>query len=136
MNILVSGHINPSVSGYAVYNIKSKAELISCIGTLRDVTLDKKNILYSNTPHIFPQPKANLYFNGNKIFESDNSKEEIYDGVVSKDGKEIAFRSSVEDKLNSNVEVKAYLNIAEINSDKASISNLKKISISSDTKER
>lgn len=132
-NILVTGHINPSVSGYAVYNIKSKAELISCVGTLRDVTLDKKNILYSNTPHIFPQPKANLYFNGNKIFESDNSNEEIYDGVISKDAKTIAFRSSVEDKLNSNVEVKAYINIADINSDRASISNFKKISISSDT---
>ncbi len=68
-NILVTGHINPSVSGYAVYNIKSKVELISCVGTIRDVTINKKNILYSNTPHIFPQPKANLYINGNKIFE-------------------------------------------------------------------
>jgi len=132
-NILVTGHINPSVSGYAVYNIISKAELISCVGTLRDITLDKKNILYSNTPHTFPQPNANLYFNGNKIFEADNSKEEIYDGVISRDGKIIAFRSSVGDKANSNVEVKAYLNTAEINSDGLSISNFKKISISSDT---
>ena len=45
---------------------------MSCVGTLRDVNIDKKNILYSNTPHIFPQPKANLYINGNKIFEVDD----------------------------------------------------------------
>ena len=67
-DILVTGHINPSVSGYTVYNIKSKAELISCVGTIMDVSLDKKNILYSNTPHIFPQPRANLYINGKQNF--------------------------------------------------------------------
>ena len=57
-NILVTGHINPSVSGYAVYNIKSKVELLACVGTIRDITINKKNILYSNTPHIFPLPKV------------------------------------------------------------------------------
>lgn len=133
VNILVTGHINPSVSGYAVYNIKSKIELMSCVGIIRDVTINKKTILYSNTPHIFPQPKANLFLNGNKIFEAINDKEEIYDGVISKDGKMIAFRSSVENVVDSKIEVIAYLNTAEINSDNKSISNLKKISISSDT---
>ncbi len=68
-----------------------------------------------------------------KFLKSSNDKEEIFDGVISKDGKMIAFRSSVENEVNSNGEVSAYLNIAKINSDGKSISNLKKISISSDT---
>jgi hypothetical protein len=132
-DVLIMGHINPSASGYAVYNIKSKAELLSCVGTIRDVTLDKKNILYSSTPHIFPPPKANLYINDNKVFEAINDKEEIFDGVLSSNGKMLAFRSSVasEDDLNS--EVDAYLNVAKVNSDGKAISDLKKISISSDT---
>jgi len=132
-NILVTGHINPSASGYAVYNIKNKAELITCEGTIRDVTIDKKNILYSNTPHIFPKIKANLYINGNKIFEVSNANEEIFDGVISKDGKIIAFRSWVEDKKKLNAKKSAYLNVANIDSDGKGINNLKKINISSDT---
>jgi len=132
-NILITGHINPSASGYAVYNIKSKAELISCEGTIRDVTMDKKNILYSNTPHTFPQPKANLYINGNKIYEATDVKEEIYDGVISKDDKMLAFRSWISDPKNPNGKTSAYLNVAKINNNGKSISNLKKIIISSDT---
>lgn len=132
-NILLTGHINPSASGYAVYNIKSKSELISCVGTIRDVVISKKNILYSDTPHIYPQAKANLYFNGNKIFEVENADEEIYDGVLSKDGKSLAFRSFVENKTVSNGEIIAYLNLAKINSDGKSISDLEKIIIDSDT---
>ena len=132
VNILVTGHINPSVSGYVVYNIKSKAEVISCIGTIRDITINKKNILYSDTPHIFPPIKSNLFLNGNKIFEVKNDKEEIFDGVISKDGKMLAFRSWIINNKNSN-EAIAYLNLAKIDSDGKSISNLKKIKISSDT---
>ncbi len=132
-NILVTGHINPSASGYAVYNIKSKVELISCVGTIRDVIINKKIILYSNTPHIFPQPKANLYINGNKIFETNNDKEEIFDGMLSKDGKMLAFRSWVANEKDLNGKVSAYLNIAKINDDGKTISDLKKINISSDT---
>lgn len=132
-SILVTGHINPSVSGYAVYNIKSKAELISCVGTIRDVILNKKNILYSNTPHTFPQPKANLYINGNKVFESNDPKEEIFDGALSKDGRALAFRSWVANEINSNDEVNAYLNVAKISSDGTTLIDLEKISISSDT---
>ena len=103
------------------------------MGTIRDITINKKNILYSNTPHIFPQPKANLYINGNKIFETNNDKEEIFDGAISKDGKILAFRSWVGNEKDINGEVSAYLNIAKINSDGKAISDLKKISISSDT---
>ena len=55
-------------------------------------------------------------------------KEQIFDGVISKDGKIIAFRSSVEDEKDSNDKASAYLNIAKINSDGKSISELKKIS--------
>ncbi|MGV8982262.1 hypothetical protein [Clostridium sp.] len=132
-NILVTGHINPSVSSYSVYNIKSKQEVISCLGTLRYITLDKKNILYSNTPHIFPKPKGNLYLNGNKIFETIEAKEEIYDGVISKDGKMIAFRSYVENEVNSSGEATGYLNLAKVSSDQKSISDFKKITISGDT---
>ena len=132
-NILVTGHINPSVSGYAVYNIKNKKELISCVGTIRDITINNKNILYSNTPHIFPLAKANLYLNGNKIFEVTNDKEQIHDGVISKDGKMIAFRSWVDNAVDPNDEASAYLNIAKISIDGKSISNFKKISISTDT---
>ena len=131
--ILVTGHINPSTSSYAVYNIKSKAESISCEGTIRDVTINKKNILYSDTPHIFPQIKANLYINGNKIFEVSNTNEEIFDGVISKDGKMVAFRSWVEDKKKSNGQKTAYLNVASIVSNGKVISHLDKIIISSDT---
>jgi len=133
MNILVTGHINPSVSGYAVYNINSKEDLISCVGTIRDITLNKKNILYSNTPHIFPAPRANLFLNGKKIFESNNDKEEIFDGVISKDGTNVAFRSWVTNSKDLNSVVSAYLNIGKVNSDGASLSDLRKISISSDT---
>jgi len=129
-DILVTGHINPSVSGYTVYNTKSKAELISCVGTIRDVSLDKKNILYSNTPHIFPQPRANLYINGKQIFESNNDKEQIFDGVISKDRKMIAFRSWVAGEKDINGKDSAYLNIGKINSDGKAISNLKKTVIS------
>ncbi|MBU3188674.1 hypothetical protein K9O30_05805 [Clostridium bowmanii] len=132
-NVLVTGHINPSVSGYAVYSIESKQEIIACLGTLRDIIIDKKNILYSNTPHIFPKPKANLYVNGNKIFETIDVKEEIYDGVISKDGKMLAFRSYVENEVNSNGEATGYLSLAKVNSDGKSISDLKKITISGDT---
>ena len=132
-NILVTGHINPSASGYAVYNIKSGLELLACVGTIRDVNINKKSILYSNTPHIFPQPKANLYINGNEIFQTNNDKEEIFDGVLSKDGKMLAFRSWVSNEKDLNAEVSAYLNLAKINSDGKTISDLKKISISSDT---
>lgn len=132
-NILVTGHINPSVSGYTVYNINSKAELMSCEGTIRDVSLNKKNILYSNTPHIFPQPRANLYINGNKIFISNDDKEQIFDGVISEDGKVIAFRSWVADDGNLNSQASAYLNIAKIDSDGKAISDLKRIVINSDT---
>ena len=132
-NILITGHIDPSSSGYAVYNIKSKASLISCVGTIRDVTMDEKNILYSDTPHTFPLPKANLYFNGNKIYEATDVKEKIYDGAISKDGKMIAFRSWINDTNNVNSKTSAYLNVAKINSDKKSISNFEKIRISSDT---
>jgi len=132
-NILVTGHINPSSSGYGVYNIKSKLELISCLGTIRDVIVNKKDILYSDTPHIFPQIKANLYFNGNKIFEVSNANEQIFDGVISKDGKMIAFRSWVEDKKKSNAQKIAYLNVASIDSDGKGISNLKKVIISGNT---
>lgn len=129
-DILVTGHINPSVSGYTVYNIKSKAQLISCVGTIMDVSLDKKNILYSNTPHIFPQPRANLYINGKQIFESNNDKEQIFDGVISKDKKMIAFRSWVPGEKDIDGKAIAYLNVAKINSDGKAISNLKKIVIS------
>ena len=132
-NILVTGHINPSASGYAVYNIKSRAQLISSVGTIRDTNINKKIILYSNTPHIFPQPKANLYINNNKIFETNNDKEEIFDGVISKDGKILAFRSWVSNGKNLSGEVSAYLNVAKINSDGKAIRDLKKINISSDT---
>jgi|GEM_PF-931451 len=131
-NILVTGHINPSASGYGVYNIKSKAEIISCIGTIRDVTINNKNILYSNTPHTFPQVKANLYFNDNKIFETNVDKEEISDGVISKDGKIVAFRSSVADEKKINGVVGSYLNVANINSDGKGIDNLLRIAIGSD----
>lgn len=132
-NILISGHINPSASGYAVYNIKSKVELMACVGTIRAVTLSKKNILYSNTPHIFPAPNANLYINDNKVYEASNDKEEIFDGAMSEDGKILAFRSWVPDTENINGEVNAYLMVAKINSDGKTIRDLKKISISSDT---
>ena len=132
-NILVTGHINPSASGYTVYNIKNKLEIISCVGTIRDISINKKNILYSDTPHTFPQPKANLYINGNKIFESKDDKEEIYDGVISKDGKILAFRSWLSDSKNSSGEVNAYINVAKINNDGKSISDLKKTSINSET---
>ncbi|MBU3159278.1 hypothetical protein KPL37_05840 [Clostridium frigoris] len=131
-NILVTGHINPSVSGYTVYNIKSKAELISCVGTIRDVSLGKKNIVYSNTPHIFPGPKANLYINGKKVFEINNDKEQIFDGVISKDGKTIAFRSGVTGEKNLNGKVSSYLNVAKISSNTNEINDLKKIIISGD----
>ncbi|MGH4138567.1 hypothetical protein [Clostridium sp.] len=132
-NVLVTGHINPSVSSYSVYNIKSKQEVISCLGTLRDITINNKNILYSNTPHIFPEPKANLYINGNKIFETIDAKEVIYDAVISKDGKMISFRSYVENQVNSSGEAIGYLSLAKVNSDGKAISNLKKIIISGDT---
>jgi len=132
-NILVTGHINPSVSSYAVYSIKNKQEVIDCLGTLRDITIDKKNILYSDTPHIFPKPKANLYINGNKIFEMNDAREEIFDGELSTDGKMIAFRSYVENEGSSKGEAFAYLNLAKVNSDGKSISDLKKITISGDT---
>lgn len=131
-NILVTGHINPSASGYSVYNIKTRKELIACVGTIRDVTINGKNILYSNTPHIFPQLKANLYINGNKIFESQNANEEIFEGVLSKDGKALAFRSFVANENDLNGEGTTYLNVGKINSDGKSISDLKKINISSD----
>lgn len=132
-DILISGHINPSASGYAVYNIKSKAESISCVGTIRDVNLNKENILYSSTPHIFPPPKANLYINDNKVYEASSDVEEILDGAMSKNGKIIAFRSSVPNKESLSGEVSAYLNVAKVNSDGKAISDLKKITISSDT---
>lgn len=132
-NILVTGHIDPSASGYAVYNIKNRAQVISCVGTIRDVSINKKNILYSNTPHILPQLKSNLYINGNKIYETNNIKEEIFDGALSKDGKMLAFRSWVENKKDLNGGIAAYFNIAKINSDGKTISDLKKMSISSDT---
>lgn len=132
-NIMVTGHINPSTSGYAVYNIKSGVELISCVGTIRDIIINKKIILYSNTPHIFPQPKANLYINGSKIFETNNDKEEIFDGALSRDGKILAFRSWVGNKNDLNSGVQAFLNIAKINVDGNAITDLKRISISSDT---
>lgn len=131
-NILFTGHINPSASGYSVYNVKNRKELMTCVGTIRDVTISEKNILYSDTPHIFPQPRANLYINGNKIFESQNVNEEIFEGVISKDGKVIAFRSSVANENDLNGEVTTYLNVAKINSDGKSITDLKKISTSSD----
>lgn len=132
-NILISGHINPSDSGYSVYNIKSKKELLSCVGTIRDVAIDKHSILYSKTPHIFPRPKANLYIDDNKIFEVDSNDEEIFDGAMSRDGKILAFRSWIPNKEGMDGETTAYLNIASINADGKSISNFKKISISSDT---
>ena len=132
-NIMVTGHINPSASGYAVYNIKSGIELISCVGTIRDIIINKKIILYSNTPHIFPQPKANLYINGNKIFETNNAKEEIFDGVLSKDGKILAFRSWVGNENDLNAGVHAFLNVAKINVDGNAITDLKRIRINSDT---
>jgi hypothetical protein len=132
-NILVTGHINPSASGYAVYNTKNSIELMSCVGTIRDININKKYMLYSNTPHIFPQPKANLHINGNKIFEVNNDKEQIFDGVVSKDGKMIAFRSWVPNEKDLNDEEIGYLNVAKVNSDGKGISDLKKISISSNT---
>jgi len=132
-NMLVTGHINPSVSGYAVYSIKSKAELMSCVGTIRDVTINNKNILYSSTPHIFPQPRANLYLNSNKIFEISNIKEQIFDGIISNDGTILAFRSWVEEDKNLHVKAIAYLNVAKIDSDGKSINNLQKIVIGSDT---
>ncbi|MFT5873676.1 MAG: hypothetical protein ACI8WT_002623 [Clostridium sp.] len=133
VNILVTGHINPSASGYSVYNVKSRTELLSCVGTIRDVSINKKNILYSNTPHVFPQLKANLYINGNEIFETKNIKEEIFEGVLSKDGKMIAFTSGVPNENNLNGENIEYLNLAKISSDGKSISDLKKISIGSYT---
>ncbi|MCJ7688393.1 MAG: hypothetical protein MUO60_03620 [Clostridiaceae bacterium] len=131
-NILFTGHINPSASGYSVYNIKSGKELIACVGTLRDVTTSEKNILYSDTPHIFPRLRSNLYINGNKIFESQNANEEIFEGALSKDGKALAFRSSVTNENDLNGKVTDYLNVAKINSDGKSIRDLKKINISSD----
>ncbi|MBU3177000.1 hypothetical protein KPL47_11545 [Clostridium estertheticum] len=131
-DILVTGHINPSVSGYSVYNIKSKAELVSCVGTMRDVNLGKKNILYSNTPHIFPQPRANLYINGKQIFEINNDKEQILDGVISNDGKVIAFRSSVTGEKSLNGKSSAYINIGQISSNGNAINDLKRIVISGD----
>lgn len=132
-NILVTEHIDPSSSSYGVYNIKSKVEIMSCQGTIIDVTVNNKNILYSNTPHIFPQPKANIYLNGNKIFELNDIKEQIFDGVISKDGKMLAFRSWVGDGKETNDKAIAYLNIAEISSDKKATSEMKKITISGDT---
>ena len=132
-NILVTGHINPSASGYSVYNLKSKRELVSCVGTIRDIAIDKQSILYSKTPHIFPRTKANLYINNNKVFEAISDNEEIFDGAMSKDGKILAFRSWVRNEVDINGEVTAYLNIANINGDGKAVSDLKKISISSDT---
>lgn len=132
-NILISGHINPSASGYAVYNIKSKVESLECVGTVRDVNLSRKEILYSNTPHIFPAPKANLYINDNKVYEASNDEEEIFDGAISKDGKILAFRSWVPSTESINGEVSAYLMVAKINDDGKEISDLKKITISGDT---
>ena len=132
-NILVTGHIDPSSSGYGVYNIKSKLEIMSCVGTVIDVTINDNNILYSNTPHIFPQPKANLYLNGNKIFEVNDIKEQIFDGVISKDGKMLAFRSWVGEDKETGDKASAFLNVAKINSNGKTISEMKKITISSDT---
>ncbi len=132
-NILITGHINPSASGYAVYNIESGIELIYCVGTMRDVTLSERKMLYSDTPHVFPQPRANLFINGNKIFEVENDNEHIFDGVLSKDGKALAFRSWVENEDGLEDEVIAYVNIAKVNSDGKSISDLRKINIGSDT---
>jgi hypothetical protein len=132
-NILFTGHINPSASGYSVYNVESRKELISCVGTVRDITVSKKNILYSNTPHVFPQLSANLYINGNKVFESQDDNEEILDGVLSEDGKSLAFRSWVANENELNSEVTAYLNVAKINSDGKSLSDLKRINLGGDT---
>ncbi|MGK0465376.1 hypothetical protein [Clostridium sp.] len=131
-NILFTGHINPSSSGYSVYNIESRKELISCVGTVRDITISKKNILYSNTPHVFPQISANLYINGNKVFESQDVNEKILDGVLSEDGKSLAFRSWVANENELNSEVTAYLNVAKINSHGKSLSDLKRINIGGD----
>ncbi len=132
-NILVAGHINPSDSGYAVYNVKNGAEVMSCVGTIRDVSINRNKMLYSNTPHVFPRPRDNLYINGNKIFESNKDEEEIFDAVISQDGKMLAFRSSVSNEVGLNGEVAAFLNLANINSDGKSLSDFKSISIGSDT---
>jgi len=104
-----------------------------CQGTIRDVNINNKKMIYSNTPHIFPQVKANLNINGNMIFQADDVKEEIFDGVISNDGTMIAFRSWIADDQDSNAATSAYLNIAKVNADGKAISELKKISISSDT---
>jgi len=132
-NILVTGHIDPSASGYGVYNIKSKEELMSCLGTIRDVNISKKKMLYSDTPHTFPQAKANLNINGNMIFQADDIKEEIFDGLISKDGTMIAFRSWISDGQEINDKTIAYLNVAKVNSDGKTINDIKKTSIGSDT---
>jgi hypothetical protein len=131
-NILITGHIDPSASGYGVYNIKSKLEIMACEGTIIDATINNKNILYSNTPHIFPQPKANLYLNGSKIFEVNNIKEQIYDGIISKDGKMLAFRSWIDNKETDDKK-NTFLNVANININGKEVSEMKKITISSDT---
>lgn len=122
-HILVTAHMNPSVSSYGIYDINSKKQVNSIKGILMGTYDDGQELLHSKTKRNDPSHKSNLYINDKLIYEMENSEEQIQDAVISKDYSKIVFKTF---SLNLETgEVKDYIYSADFNED-YKISNIEK----------
>ncbi|MCX7746731.1 MAG: hypothetical protein N2645_07560 [Clostridia bacterium] len=109
---MVTGHINPSVAGYILYDSDTNEEINACAGLLYSVLPDGKKMMYRENPHVFPQIKANIWIDQKRIFEVENPLDQIEYAKVSRDFKKIAFLEYGFDQE------KAYLVLADFDSQK------------------
>ncbi|GGH31379.1 hypothetical protein [Paenibacillus segetis] len=89
--ILVEGHVNPSVTGYVLYDGITGKEINYCGGKLYQVLSDGKTMLFQLTPHgSGAETRANLAVMTEDhtikdLFLSDIEDEEIIDAQISDD---------------------------------------------------
>lgn len=131
-NVLVaSGHVNPSANGYVCYDTESGRELSYTCGEYKDASDDGRYILFRLTPHFVDNPPLENISSSNGIadlYSVKSSDIKIEDVKLSADGKQLLF---VETYGKSGDIV---VNLADINHDGTSISNIKKAKISNKSK--
>ncbi|WP_040949170.1 hypothetical protein [Gorillibacterium massiliense] len=95
---IVEGHVNPSVEGYVLYDAETGQEINYCGGEFFQVLADERTMLFQLTPHVFPEPTANVAVmlpEGNErirnLYSTDNPDETIIDAKISPDLRQFAI---------------------------------------------
>jgi hypothetical protein len=128
--ILIEGHVNPSASGYVLYDVRTGQEINYCVGQFYQLLSDEKTMLFQLSPHFTEDQKANLALQLKddvvNIYEAEDSEEIIYNAAISKDLTKIAIYSEGSGN-------ERYVSIGDFNFAEGRIHNLARHSVERDS---